>query len=236
MNTEWLARLSNLSVGYESPVIEEINLEIRAGDFIGLLGPNGSGKTTLLKTIAGILKPLAGDVVFNEEYPSTVGYVPQKESLNPEFLLSGYEVVLMGTYGRKKLFKPVTREEKDFVIKCLQLVDAELFARKPFFELSGGQRQRILIARALAAKPRLLLLDEPIAGVDLPTAQSIMELLVKLRTEQGIAIVFVTHDISMTLRYANDTFVIHQNRLLKLNKEELRSADRIETLLNVYFG
>lgn len=236
MNDEWLARINNLSVGYESPVIEDINLEIRAGDFIGLLGPNGSGKTTLLKTIAGILKPLSGEIVYNEKYLPMVGYVPQKESLNPEFLLSGYEVVLMGTYGRKKPFKPVAHEEKEYVAKCLELVDATSFARKPFFELSGGQRQRILIARALAAKPRLLLLDEPVAGVDLPTAQSIMEILVKLKTVQGIAIVFVTHDISMSMRYAKDALVIHQNKLVKLNKNEIHSADKIETLLNVYFG
>ena len=174
MNTNTLVSLKNVAVGYNSNVIlDGIDLEIRQGDFIALLGPNGCGKTTLLKTIAGILKPISGEINYYD-VENLIGYVPQRETLNPAFLLTGYEVVLMGTYGRVKAGRPLPQKEKEFAIKCLRLIDSEQLANKPFFELSGGQRQRILIARALATRPRLLLLDEPTSGIDSPTSQSIM--------------------------------------------------------------
>ncbi len=233
MNTNTLVSLKNVAVGYNSNVIlDGIDLEIRQGDFIALLGPNGCGKTTLLKTIAGILKPISGEINYYD-FDDLIGYVPQRETLNPAFLLTGYEVVLMGTYGRVKAGRPLPQKEKEFAIKCLRLIDSEQLANKPFFELSGGQRQRILIARALAMRPRLLLLDEPTSGIDSPTSQSIMQTLQTFNTEQGLSILLVMHDINVIKHYAREILIIYNNKVHRTVMQDITTPEKIATLLNI---
>lgn len=233
MNTNTLVSLKNVAVGYNSNVIlDGIDLEIRQGDFIALLGPNGCGKTTLLKTIAGILKPISGEINYCD-VENLIGYVPQRETLSPAFLLTGYEVVLMGTYGRVKAGRPLPQKEKELAIKCLKLIDSEQLANKPFFELSGGQRQRILIARALATRPRLLLLDEPTSGIDSPTSQSIMQTLQTLNIEQGISILLVMHDINVIKNYAREILIIYNNKVHRTVMQDITTPEKIATLLNI---
>lgn len=231
-----LISLKDVAAGYNGEeILDGINLEIRVGDFFALMGANGSGKTTLLKTIAGILKPVRGEV-FHKDTENLIGYVPQRESLNPAFLLTGYEVVLMGTYGRAKPGRPLQQKEKEFAKKCLQLIESEGFAKKPFFELSGGQRQRILIARALATRPRLLLLDEPTAGVDSPTIQSIMETLNKLNAEQGLSILLVTHDVSVVKKYVKKLLIIQNKKVHLTTVQDIATPEKIAALLDVSLG
>ncbi len=233
MNKNTLVSLKNVSVGYNSDVIlDGIDLEIQQGDFIAVLGPNGCGKTTLLKTVAEILKPISGEINYCDS-ENLIGYVPQRETLNPAFLLTGYEVVLMGTFGRIKAGRPLPQKEKELAIKCLKLIDSEQLANKPFFELSGGQRQRILIARALATRPKLLLLDEPTSGIDSPTIQSIMQTLQTLNIEQGLSILLITHDINVIKNYAKDILIIYNNKIHRTIMKDITTPEKIATLLNI---
>ena len=163
--TKPLITLDNLTIGYDrQPVLSGISLSIARGSFTAILGANGSGKSTLLKTLLGLQPPIGGKIQIAA--PAVFGYVPQAIEFDPLILLTGFEVALMGVYGRIGTGRFVPQNERAFVRECLQATGAEEFARKKFSELSGGQKQRILIARALATKPDVLVLDEPTAGVD----------------------------------------------------------------------
>src|SRR5687767_3748668 len=225
-----LLRLERLAVGYDrQPVLKDLNAEIARGDSIGLLGANGSGKTTLLKTIAGVLRPLAGDVLFPNAERPVVGFVPQRESLAQPFLLSNLEVVLMGACGRVGPGKFLGAGERSRATECLEKTGAGSLARERFAELSGGQKQRVLIARALMAQPDLLLLDEPTAGVDNAATKAIADLLLKLNTE-AITIVMVNHDLPVVRRVARRIFWVRDGRLEQGDAAEMLNAARREEL------
>lgn len=216
MNSVDLVQLENLSVGYgRNAILQAIHLHLRHGSFTGLIGANGSGKSTLLKTIAGILPPLNGQVIFNlpEARAPAIGYVPQSESLDPQFLFSNCEVVLMGAFGRAPAGRPLPKLEKQFALQCLEATGMQTFADQSFSELSGGQKQRVLIARALMTRPDFLLLDEPTSGIDPAAAQSIMELLARIHQEHRITILLVTHDLSIVRRYVPDLIWLHDGRI-----------------------
>ncbi len=174
MNQNALIRFSGASIGYNgSPVLEAVNLEITRGSFVGVLGANGSGKSTLLKTVVGILPVLEGGLEFLMGRPR-FGYVPQRDTLDALYPLTAFEVALMGTYGRLGPLSFVRKEMRELTLEALAEVRAEGLAKRLFAELSGGERQRILIARALAADPECLVLDEPVAGIDHATVEVIM--------------------------------------------------------------
>ena len=174
-----LITLDNLSIGYNGqPVLSGISLSIARDSFTAILGANGSGKSTLLKTLLGLLSPLAGRIDSNQSStgaPLVFGYVPQAIHFDPIFLLTGFDVALMGTYGRVRPGRFVPSAERVFTRECLCAAGADEFARKRFAELSGGQKQRVLIARALATRPDVLVLDEPTAGVDAEATHAVLE-------------------------------------------------------------
>jgi ABC-type Mn2+/Zn2+ transport system ATPase subunit len=239
MNADLLVRLEQVSVGYpQRAILNEVHLQLPGGSFTALLGGNGSGKTTLLKTLAGILPPLAGQIVFPPRHGRELilGYVPQRESLDPLFLLSGFEVALMGTYGRIPPAHKIPATEKQLTLKCLRLTGAEEFAAQPFSRLSGGQKQRVLIARALATRPHLLLLDEPTAGIDTAAAQAIMEVLSTLHREQGLNVLWVTHDLPTVRRYAERVIWLKNGQVLHGPVAELMTPDKITELLELSWG
>jgi ABC-type Mn2+/Zn2+ transport system ATPase subunit len=206
--------LENVAVGYgRHVVLEGINGKISRNAFVGLLGANGSGKTTLLKTIAGILPPLDGKVRFAENgHTVVIGYVPQRESLDQSFLLSSFEVVLMGACGRVGPGRMLGRAEQDWARECLRNTGAENLQRKPFADLSGGQKQRVLIARALVARPDLLLLDEPTAGVDASAVDAIVALLHKLN-QSGMTIIMVNHDLPVVRRTVSSVYWVRSGKI-----------------------
>ncbi len=204
-------------------VLPDVTLTLERGTFTGLVGANGSGKSTLLRTLLGIQPPLAGRVEFGREDGRTpvLGYVPQREALDPAFLISVQEVVLMGACGRVGPGRFYPRAEKEWAQACLREVGMEELARRRFAELSGGQKQRVLIARALATRPGLLVLDEPTTGVDTATTNSILELLRRLHAEQGLAVLMVNHDLPALRRCVNDVIWIHDGRLSRGPVSEL---------------
>jgi manganese/iron transport system ATP-binding protein len=196
-----LVSLQRVSLGYSEPVLRGVDLTIYAGDLIGMAGPNGSGKTTLFRAILGLLPILNGSV--ERTCPlSDFGYVPQSTALDPNFPLTAGEVVEMGSYGRLWPYQRMPVEEKENAKKALDQVGLSHLATKSFFSLSGGQRQRILIARALMVDPKILILDEPLSGVDQESRRAITELLIKLNREDRLAVFFSSHDLEMVRTFA----------------------------------
>lgn len=235
MNVTSILDLRGVAVGYDRhAVLRDVDLQIPRGTFTGLLGANGSGKTTLLKTIAGILPALGGQVSFHS--PATLGYVPQRDQLDSVYIFSAFEVALMGVCGRVGAGRRIPSSEREHVRECLRLTGAEDFARQRFSELSGGQKQRVLIARALAARADLLLLDEPTAGVDAAATQAIMELLGRLNREKRITILMVNHDLAAIRRSVDRVIWVHHGKLLQGPVDELLRRDKIEELLELQFN
>jgi len=174
-------------------VVQDVTLEVQPGDFVVLVGPNGSGKTTLLRGLLGFVPILGGRV---ERRPGLrVGYVPQRERLDPLYPLSALDVTLLGTYGDTRPWRRSGADALARAQSALKVSHADHLARRRYADLSGGQRQRVLIARALAVEPDLLLLDEPTAGVDAETSESIVATLDDLRRAHRIAIWMVSHDL-----------------------------------------
>jgi zinc transport system ATP-binding protein len=180
------------------PVLEDINLSVGEFDFIGLIGPNGGGKTTLLKVLLGLLPPTRGQVCVMDkpvkEARRYIGYVPQSVQFDRDFPISVWDVVRMGRLGRRRLLQRYTAEDDQVVAEALRSANMLDLRDRPIGALSGGQRQRVYIARALATEPKILLLDEPMAGIDPQVSASIYELLRQLN--EHITILLVSHDMS----------------------------------------
>ena len=192
-----LVTFRGANLGYEGAVVlQQVDLEIQPGDLIAIAGPNGSGKTTLFRTLLGFLPVLSGALNRNCAL-SEFGYVPQSSSLDANFPITAREVVEMGGYGRVKCYQGFPAGEKKRLDNVLNQVGLSHLAPRSFFSLSGGQRQRMLIARALMVGPKILILDEPLAGVDPESQKAIGDLLLKLNRDEGIAVFFSSHDLRM---------------------------------------
>ncbi len=199
-----VVQVENVSFAYEDglPVLQDLSLQVRFGEFVALVGPNGAGKSTLLKIMLGLLKPQEGRVLlFGEDIKRfkhwwRIGYVPQKpENYNPQFPATVEEIVMLGRVARLGRFKWPGRQDREAITRALQLVGMEHLRHKMIWQLSGGQQQRVTIARALATEPDLLILDEPTAGVDAESQARFYNLLGELNRGLGVALVFVSHDI-----------------------------------------
>ena len=193
-------KISNLSVNYDrTPALWDISLEVPQGKLVALIGPNGAGKSTLLKAALGLIKPLTGQVLFLgkglKHMRKKISYVPQRESVDWDFPITVFDLVLMGRYGRLGLFKWPTKKDKEFVWKCLEEVGMEGFASRQISQLSGGQQQRVFIARSLAAEAELYFMDEPLAGIDVASISVVTQLLHDLK-EAGKTVFVVHHDLS----------------------------------------
>ena len=227
-----LLTMENVSVGYERrAVLADVNLSITRGSFTGVLGANGSGKSTLLKSILGIQPLLSGTLNFASGRAPLFGYVPQRDALDAVYLLSSFEVVLMGVCGRVGPFRFPPNAEKEFIRQCLRQAGVEDLARSRFSELSGGQKQRVLIARALATRPELLVLDEPTAGIDSAASQAVIELLGRIHREQRMTILMVNHDLHTVRRCVNEVIWIHDGRVRQGPVEVLLSREKMEEIL-----
>lgn len=221
----------NLSIGYqELPVLSGISLSIEGGSFTSILGANGSGKSTMLKTLLGIIPPLSGNIRLRtngSDDPPVFGYVPQSTDLDPLYPFTGFDVVLMGVYGRVKPGHRVPSEERAFAKLCLQAAGADGFSSKRFAELSGGQKQRVLIARALATKPDILVLDEPTAGVDAAATNAVLEFISSIHKEKRITILLVTHDLLLVRRHSQHVIWLHQNKILYGTVSEMLTPEHM---------
>lgn len=200
-----LIEIDNVSFQYDyTQVLQNISFAVKEGDFLALLGPNGSGKSTLLKIMLGLLKPMSGEVkmfgtpIQHFKHKELVGYVSQKSNaFNSGFPATVFEVVRSGLTKKSGLFKNFPKDSKQLVLEALQAVGMEAFVNRNIGQLSGGQQQRVFIARALVAKPKLLILDEPTVGIDHENVQAFYNMLAELNMKQGITMILVTHDVDV---------------------------------------
>jgi zinc transport system ATP-binding protein len=210
--------VAGLTFAYgEVPVLEDVALEVRPGEFLGIVGPNAGGKSTLLKLILGLLKPQAGRIRVFGEPPARarrrIGYVPQHPGFARDFPISVEDVVLMGRFGLQRRLGTWARADRAAAAAALREVEALDLCRRQIGTLSGGQLQRVLLARALVAEPRLLILDEPTANIDQRLEGEIFELLAALN--RRLTIVVVSHDVAFISGYVtrvaclNRTLVCH---------------------------
>ena len=227
--------LDDVSLGYEGRlVLDHVSFTIEEGEFLALLGPNGAGKTTLLRGMLGLVPVLAGRLEYGfDRGVSPPGYVPQRETLDPIFPLTVLEVVIMGTFARLRPLRPVGRREHRLAADCLDQVGLGAIARQPFWALSGGQKQRVLIARALAGDPRLLLLDEPTAGVDPGAAVAIMDVITKLNHDRGLTVLLVTHQLRIARPLVRSVIWVDGGVAAKGPTETMLAPERIAEVFGV---
>ena len=198
----------NLTVRYDvTTVLDGVSFDLPRGELVGIIGPNGAGKTTLLRAILGLVPIAAGSVQIGgralTRRGGDVAYIPQRDAINWRFPITVAEVALMGRYGRLGLLKRPGAHDRDVALHCLEQVGMAAFARRPITDLSGGQQQRVFLARALAQEPDVLLLDEPISGVDVPTQEIILDILAGL-AGQGKTLLLTTHDLRCNMdRFSN---------------------------------
>ena len=217
--------IRNLTVAYgENIALENFNLDIEAGSLMALVGPNGAGKSTLIKTILRFLKQITGEIKINGK---TLAYVPQRNSVDWDFPTTLFDVVEMGCYGRVGLFKRVSKEEKQKVLKAIEQVGMLDFKDRQISELSGGQQQRAFIARALVQEADIYLMDEPFQGVDSKTEKSIVNILKKLRDEKKTVIV-VHHDLQTVKDYFDYVTFINVSVIASGPVEEIFTPENIE--------
>jgi zinc transport system ATP-binding protein len=213
----------------QHPALEDICLDLEEGDFLGLIGPNGGGKTTLIQVMLGLVKPSRGEVRILEREPEQarryIGYLPQKTFFDRSFPVAALEVVLMGRFSKAGLFRRYSPPDREAALRALEAVGLKDRAHRQIGSLSGGEQQRVLVARSLVSEPRLLLLDEPTAGVDAAQQTEFYEMLSRLNGG-GMTIVLVSHDISAVSTYVNKIACLNQ-RLYYHGTREL-AAEEIE--------
>lgn len=198
-----LLKCENIHVNYDSTkAVNGVSFSVDEGDFLCIVGENGAGKSTLLKGILGLQKISEGRVIFNGIKKSEIGYLPQRTQVQKDFPAAVKEVVLSGRIGRRgKLF--YSAEDRQIAAENMETMKISDIRNKSFNELSGGQQQRVLLARALCATDRLLLLDEPTAGLDPFVTEDMYRLIEHLNSEHGVTVIMVTHDIKSAVKYAN---------------------------------
>ncbi len=234
---DYVVEVDQVTVRYQELVaLEEVTLKVVHSEFVALIGPNGSGKTTLIKAILGVVRPTAGTVrLFGKPVPDLdgewkrVGYVPQVAQIDHRFPLRVFDVVLMGRYGRVGLIRRPGKHDREAARRALDRVGMSDLAQRPIGRLSGGQRQRVLVARALAAEPDLLLLDEPTTGVDVGTTEGLFDLLEGLHRE-GITILVVSHDIGIVAQHVDQLVCINRRLVAHGRPEEVLSGEVLECM------
>lgn len=225
----------NLSLGYDSTVVvENLNFSVNEGEYLCIVGENGSGKSTLMKTILGLHTPISGEIRSDEGLKQNeIGYLPQQTVVQRDFPASVREIVLSGCQGRCGMRPFYNKEEKELAQKNMERMEVQQFARRCYRELSGGQQQRVLLARALCATQKLLILDEPVAGLDPRVTVEMYSLIEKLNKE-GTTIIMVSHDISAAVRYA--THILHIGDSIFFGTKEDYLKSRAGQYFNVQEG
>lgn len=220
--------LKDITFAYDHKVVlNQVNLQINRGSFIGLVGPNGGGKTTLIQVILGLIEPDEGQVyllnkpISKFENWNRIGFVSQKaNTFNKGFPATVFEVVSMGLTAKIGYFKFLNKKHRKQILKTIAQVGMEDYTYENIGNLSGGQQQRVFIARALVSEPELLILDEPTVGVDAKNVEHFYKLLHKLNTEQNITLLLVTHDTGVMTKYATDVVCLNQTLHFHGNAEE----------------
>jgi zinc/manganese transport system ATP-binding protein len=223
-------------------VLDEVELSVGRGKFLAVLGPNGAGKSTLMKAILGLVPLAAGRATVLGQAPerarSQIGYLPQRHGFDESTRIRGIDLVRLGVDGARwglpigisKDARERRRSERQRIADAIEVVGATAYAERPIGELSGGEQQRLLIAQALVRRPAVLILDEPLDGLDLPNQAAVATLLRRICTSQGICVLLVAHDVNPLLPYLDRVIYLAAGRALAGTVEEVITAPQLSSL------
>lgn len=224
----------NLTIGYDNyPIIKDMNVSINKGDYVCIFGDNGSGKSTLVKTLLGLLPKIKGEIILGDGLgQKSIGYLPQKNDNLANFPASVFEVVRSGCLNRLGFRPFFSKKEIKRTNEMMEILKISDLASRPFSELSGGQQQRVLLARALCATDKLLILDEPFTGLDGVTAKQLHQTLDYINKELGVTIIIVSHFMENILKHASTVIHLSQSCMFCGNPTEYMNHYRKELLLS----
>lgn len=210
----------NLSIGYGSVVLHDnINFSVNKGDYLCIIGENGCGKSTLMRTLLGLQPPLGGKIIFGDGLKKNeIGYLPQQTSVQKDFPASVRKIILSGCQNKCGLRPFYSRKEKQIASEMMEKLQITHISNKCFRELSGGQQQRVLLARALCSTSKILLLDEPVTGLDPKASEEMYQFISRINREEDITIIMISHDVDNAMNDAT--------RVMKIGKDiSIRSAE-----------
>ena len=214
----------NVSLGYDNKtILSNLSFSVNSGDYLCIVGENGSGKSTLMRTMLGLQKPMSGEISLGDGLKKgEIGYLPQQTDVQKNFPASVKEIVLSGCQARAGLRPFYNNQEKEMAANAMKKMRIEEFSKRCYRELSGGQQQRVLLARALCATQKILLLDEPVSGLDPKVTAEMYELISGLNKE-GITIIMISHDIDVAISEASHILHICDKSFFGTKEEYLKS-------------
>lgn len=221
-----LLACQDLSLGYDGhEILHGLNFEVNAGDYLCIVGENGSGKSTLIKTLLGLQSPVGGKILTGDGLKQTeIGYLPQQTVVQRDFPASVWEIVLSGCGNRMGLRPFYRKEEKQIAKANIERMGLTDLTKRCYRDLSGGQQQRVLLARALCATKKMLLLDEPVSGLDPKVTAEMYHLIESLNKEDGITIIMISHDIGAALQYADHILHIGKDIFFGTKEAYIKSS------------
>jgi len=230
-----LISCEHVTLKYDShTAVADVSFALEPGDYLSVVGENGSGKSTLMKAILGLLRPAAGVIRFSGLKQTEIGYMPQQTAVQKDFPASVREVVLSGCLSRRGLLPGYSAAEKRRAQQSMEQLGIGGFGRDCYRELSGGQQQRVLLARALCATEKLLVLDEPVAGLDPVITAELYELIDRLNCEQGITVIMVTHDVHSAVQCGNKILHMDTRAAFFGSRTEYEKTDICQRMMGVH--
>jgi iron complex transport system ATP-binding protein len=242
-----MLQVHDIRFSYAEPVLKGLSFQVGAGEMLAVLGPNGSGKSTLLKTIVGILSPSSGRVtiggrdlatISRREAARLVGYVAQESTVR--FPLTAMEFVLQGRFAQGRLVGFESDEDVREAARAMEMTETSSFESRIVSELSGGERQRVMLARALAGRPRLLVLDEPVANLDIAHQVKMLDLVSRVIAAEGISAVVVTHELNLAAEFATAVLLLRAGEMMAvgqpadvLTEQRLRNVFSTDLIVDV---
>ena len=233
-----LLKCENVSLGYEGDVVTKgLNFTVNSGDYLCIVGENGSGKSTLIKALLGLKPQLSGTIeLCGEVGKNEIGYLPQQTVVQRDFPASVREIVLSGCMNRCGLRPFYNKEEKKLAHDMMHKLEIEPLAKRCYRELSGGQQQRVLLARALCAARKMILLDEPVTGLDPKATNEMYELIDGLNKKDGITVIMVSHDMNAAVKYATHILHVGRKQMFFGKKEDYLTSKTGQAFLTVMGG
>ena len=218
-------KCNNLSLGYDSRVIlKDLNFSVESGDYLCIIGENGSGKSTLMRTLLGLQESLGGEIIMGDGLlKNEIGYLPQQTVVQKDFPASVEEIVISGCQSRCGIRPFYNKDEKKLAEEAMEKMNIIPLRQRCYRELSGGQQQRVLLARALCATKKLLLLDEPVSGLDPKVTMEMYKLIEELNKKDGITVIMISHDMAAALKYATHILYIGKEIFFGTRDEYLKS-------------
>jgi zinc transport system ATP-binding protein len=230
-----ILKLKSVTFGYqeEESLLEKVDIEVRKGEYVGIIGQNGSAKSTLLKLMVGILKPRSGEVYLKrskiEDFKDwgSIGYLSQQvRSFNSNFPATVEEVVGANLYSKKGILKILNKYDREKIREALRCVGMENYENKIIGSLSGGQQQRVFIARLLVSKPDIIFMDEPLVGMDMESQEHFYEILEELNEKMGITLIMVTHDIRAAFERVDRVLLLGDKKIIGYNLSDCETEEQ----------